>query len=152
MKLAQILLPSWCSWRVPSMLDCQCSCFPSVARCSPHNINPDLRRSTLQAAPSVNLNVIMTASKNILFCHAQITRTCCSSKGAWSTTYAERAQNPCKLGKRMCTNCRQIQMAKPAKPAKSMAWASRKKKWRRFHAKHEIHTKNCSMLILHMNL
>ena len=57
---------------------------------------------------------------------------CCSSKAKGartrSTNYAERAQNPCNLVKRMCTNCRQIQMAKPAKPARSMASGQPKKK------------------------
>jgi len=32
-------------------------------------------------------------------------------------------------------------MAKPAKPARSMALGQPKKKWRLFHAKHEIRTK-----------
>ena len=93
----------------------------------------------LVAENSTNLNVIMTASKNIL------SRTdnayLLLIEETRSTSYAEREQNPCKLGKRMCTNCRQYQMAKPAKPARSMALGQPKKKWRLFHAKHEIRTK-----------
>ena len=73
-------------------------------------------------------------------------------KEQWSTPYAEHAQNPCKLGKRMCTNCRQKQMAKLEKPARSMAWASQKKNGVSFMQNTKSTRKIAPCLIVHINL
>ena len=81
----------------------------------------------------------MTAGKNIL------SRTdneyLLLIEGTRSTTYAERAQNPCKLGRECVQTVDKFKWRNRRNQREAWRRASRKKKWRRFHAKHEIRTK-----------
>ena len=79
------------------------------------------------------------------FCHSQITHTCCSSKGKGAQLTQSARKIPANRGRESVQTVDKYKWRNRRNRREAWRWASRKKKWRRFHAKHEIHTKNCSM-------